>query len=224
VIQIDQIIRSDRRTVAIIVHGDGRVTVRAPRRATQAEIERFVLEKQSWIEAKLEEVRRRASQRPARAFTGGESLPYLGRLYPLEIVPQARPALRFTGDRFLLAQSAQTRARETFTAWYRARAREVIEERARLLASRFGLRYETLRITSARTRWGSCSSRGTISFAWRLVMAPLPVIDYVVIHELAHLVERNHSSRFWARVSSMLPDYKENVAWLKKNGHLLTLS
>jgi predicted metal-dependent hydrolase len=92
-----------------------------------------------------------------------------------------------------------------------------------LYAAQYGLRYEKIRITSAQTRWGSCSPKGTLSFTWRLVMAPLEVIDYVVIHELAHLRVKNHSKTFWAEVESMLPDYTRHVAWLRKNGKFLTL-
>ena len=110
-----------------------------------------------------------------------------------------------------------------FEKWYRARALQVLSERVNLLAARFGFRYEKLRITSARTRWGSCSSRGTLSFVWRLVMAPLEVIDYVVIHELTHLKIKNHSAQFWAEVARLMPAYKSSRDWLKKNGHFLTL-
>ncbi len=98
-----------------------------------------------------------------------------------------------------------------------------MEERVPGFAARYHLTYQRIKISSARTRWGSCSSRGTLSFTWRLVMAPLPVIDYVVIHELAHLIERNHSNRFWQQVGSMEPDYAKYRSWLKENSPRLTL-
>jgi hypothetical protein len=122
-----------------------------------------------------------------------------------------------------LPKSALPQAREHFTAWYKLQARQLIEERVRYFAARFGLHYSRVRITSARTRWGSCSSRGTLSFTWRLVMAPPAAIDYVVVHELAHLLVRNHSPAFWRKLEELLPDYRPPQQWLKQNGHLLIL-
>jgi hypothetical protein len=90
-------------------------------------------------------------------------------------------------------------------------------------ATELGLVYASLRITSARRRWGSCGPKGTLNFSWRLVMAPPPVIDYVIVHELAHLEIRNHSRLFWERVARWSPDYKQQQAWLKANGRLLSL-
>jgi predicted metal-dependent hydrolase len=111
-----------------------------------------------------------------------------------------------------------------FTTWYKQQARWVIRERVEWFAARYKFIYSQVRISSARTRWGSCSSRGSLSFTWRLVMAPLEVVDYVVAHELAHLRIRNHSPAFWKEVEAILPDYKARQKWLKTNGRLLTLS
>lgn len=219
--KIDQLIRTSRRTIALIVRRDGQLIVRAPQRATNVEILRFIEEKADWIRAKQAEALKR--QPPARQYVDGETFLYLGQAYPLELVNDTRPVLTLSGERFRLAKTALPRAKEAFTAWYRLQAHQVLEERSHQLAARFKLRFERVHISSARTRWGSCSSNGTLSFTYRLVMAPLPVIDYVVIHELAHLVEKNHSRRFWERVATMMPDYAQKVKWLKENGHQLNL-
>jgi predicted metal-dependent hydrolase len=196
------------------------VVVRAPLRLSERAIQEFVDGKRDWITAKLSEL---ASQKtPARQFTPGERFPYLGQTYPLVVTSMQRPALRL-GSTFEVSQSALPRARQVFERWYRTRAAEVFAQRVALFAARFGLRYQSIRISAARTRWGSCSTKGTLSFTWRLVMAPLEVIDYVIIHELAHLVVHNHSAAFWARVESMLPDYRVQRAWLKRHGHTLSL-
>ena len=147
----------------------------------------------------------------------------MGAQIPLRVVEKQRAAL-ILKDEFLLANQARDRAPEIFEAWYKAHALKVIGERVQLLAANHGFKFEKLRITSARTRWGSCSSRGTLSFTWRLVMAPLEAVDYVVIHELTHLKIKNHSPVFWAEVARLMPTYKLGHEWLKKNGHLLTLS
>jgi len=112
---------------------------------------------------------------------------------------------------------------QAFEQWYKAQALKVLSERVRYYAAKHGFQPGRIRISSARTRWGSCSSKGTLSFTWRLVMAPLEVIDYVVIHELVHLKVKNHSKTFWGSVAALMPDYKKYVAWLKKNGSFLTL-
>lgn len=211
------LIRSRRRTVSIIIHRTGRVVVRA---LSEQAIRAFVESKRDWIAAKQAEL---ARQQPAlRQFAPGETFLYLGQAYPLTLTSIQRPALRLTCA-FELSQAALPRARQTFERWYRAQTAEVISQRVAQFAAQFGLRYQSIRISAARTRWGSCSSKGALSFTWRLVMAPLEIIDYVVVHELAHLVHHNHSPAFWGQVETMLPDYRARRAWLKKYGHTLTL-
>jgi len=220
-ITVDQIIRSRRRTIAIIVHRNGKVIVRAPLKTPEKLIHTFIESKSGWIIEKKAEAAQRTAL-PVKKFTGGETFLLLGREIPLRLVNTQKTALIFR-DEFSLSQAALSKALEVFEKWYQAKAREVLTERVVLYARQFGLKYAKIRISSARTRWGSCSSRGTLSFTWRLVMAPLEVIDYVVIHELAHLKIKNHSPLFWAEVAQMQPDYKRRLAWLKKNGRLLTL-
>jgi predicted metal-dependent hydrolase len=218
---IDQLIRSKRRTIAIIVHRDGKVIVRAPLKTPEKLIRAFIESKSGWIDEKKAEAAQRVAL-PVKTFAGGEKFLLLGREIPLRLAAGQKTALHFQ-DEFILNQRDLPRALSVFEKWYQAKAREVLTERVVLYARQFGLKYEKIRISSARTRWGSCSSRGTLSFTWRLVMAPLDVIDYVVIHELAHLKVKNHSPVFWAEVAKMQPDYKRRLTWLKKNGRLLTL-
>ncbi|HZU87561.1 MAG TPA: SprT family zinc-dependent metalloprotease [Anaerolineaceae bacterium] len=216
------LIRSRRRTVALIIQTDGKLLVRAPLRLAEARIRDFIESKLEWVKQKQAEML--AAQKaapPPKQFVAGEKFTYLGEAYPLEIVPRARPALALENGRFRLAKSAQPRAQEAFERWYRAQAAQVLAERVQTylpLFEAFGCKPSKIRISSARTRWGSCSSTGTLSFTWRLVLTPLPVIDYVVVHELAHLRVRNHSKDFWQLVKAILPDYAKRRAWLKANG------
>jgi len=218
---VDQIIRSKRRTIAIIVHRDGKVVVRAPLKTPQAVIRAFIESKSGWINEKKAQAAQHVAL-PVKKYTGREKFLLLGREIPLRVVDGQKTALTFR-DEFSLSKKALPEAQAVFTKWYQARARVILTERVTFFAQMFGLHYEKIRISSARTRWGSCSSRGTLSFTWRLVMAPLEVVDYVVLHELAHLKIKNHSPIFWAEVARMLPDFKRRRAWLKKNGRLLTL-
>lgn len=220
-IQVDQFLRSRRRTIAIQIQPDGQVVVRAPLRAPEKLVREFVESKAGWIQRKKAEALDRAAV-PQKQFRAGEGFLFLGREYPLELAAKQRPVLTLD-SRFRLSQSALPKAARAFENWYKAQALKVLSERVGLYAARHGFQPGRVRISSARTRWGSCSAKGTLSFTWRLVMAPLEVIDYVVVHELVHLKVKNHSKTFWNAVGALMPDYKLRVQWLKKNGRRLTL-
>jgi predicted metal-dependent hydrolase len=236
------LVRSKRKTLALIVQGDGSLLVRAPLRLGRARIDQFVAGKADWISKHRQAAVARPAAPAAHHYSAGEQFWFLGQRYPLEIVPEAhaearstaraeRPLLELKGGKFRLAQRAVPQAAEVFTAWYKQQARLVLAERVQQVAAcpaspggaRHGLSFQGMHISSARTRWGSCSSRGSLSFTWRLVLAPLEVVDYVVAHELAHLRVRNHSPAFWQEVSALLPDYAPRKQWLKANGHLLNI-
>lgn len=222
--KIDKLVRSNRKTVAILVHPDGQVTVRAPKQVPLAQIQAFVESKAEWIEKKQAIARQKRESKPTpRRFVEGENFLYTGKEYPLVVCEEPGKPLTLEGDRFVLRPSPRYAPPEVFYLWYERQAHTVIKQRVEALAQKFNLRYTKIRITSARTRWGSCSSTGTLSFSWRLIMAPPEVIDYVVIHELAHTAEPNHSKRFWDRVAAMDPGYVKHVKWLKENGHRLVL-
>ncbi|MBC7877174.1 MAG: M48 family metallopeptidase [Anaerolineales bacterium] len=220
-IQIDKLIRSKRRTIAIIIERDGALTVRAPMRVSQAEINSFVQEKSTWIthtREKLESI----VETLTKQYVDGETFLFLGSSFNLKLVKPQRPSLKF-GSGFTLSQTAQKRGAATFTRWYKERAYKVISERVAHFAKQYNFTPKQVKIISAKTRWGSCSSNGTLNFTWRLIMAPLDVIDYVVVHELVHLRVKDHSSKFWKAVESIYPEYKKQRKWLRENGEKLNL-
>lgn len=216
-LKIDQIIRSRRRTIALEITADARLIVRIPRWASPKSAEKVVAEKAAWIAKKLHEMRSRQSAVPVRRFATGEEFLYLGELYKLHIA-EGKP---FFANGFNLPKTAN--AREIFEKWYRAEALRVFSQRVARYGFLTNLKPKSLRITNTRRQWGSCNGKNVIALTWRLIMAPLEVIDYVVVHELAHLAERNHSPRFWRKVGEIFPDYKKQRKWLKDNGHLLVL-
>jgi predicted metal-dependent hydrolase len=235
-VPLPKIIRSRRKTIALIIQADGSLLVRAPQRASNRQIAEILEEKSDWISARLAQAMARPKPEQHH-FTSGEQFWYLGRTWPLLEAPGTHDRLEFSGGQFKLslptfpvptrslreAAGRTGKARVLFETWYRRQARQVFEERAALLARRCGFSYRRVKITSARTRWGSCSTLGTLSFTWRLVMAPLAVIDYVVMHELVHTVTIRHGRDFWERVQALVPEYKQYVAWLKENGALLEI-
>jgi hypothetical protein len=221
-IPINEVIRTNRKSIALIVQRDGRLVVRAPRKAKDDAIFALVEKKTEWIKAKQEMVKATYPPYVPKEFVNGEGFWYLGKIYRLQIVDEKRPAITLNGN-FRLAKDALPKAARVFERWYREQALQIISERAKWYAENHGYTYNHVKITSARTRWGSFSAKGTLSFAWRLVMAPVPVIDYVVMHELVHSQEKNHSKEFWGKVKLVIPDYKQRSGWLERNGHLLSL-
>jgi predicted metal-dependent hydrolase len=221
-VEINKLVRSKRRTIALVVESDSTLTVRAPLTMPEREILAFVASHTAWIQKNQARLRR-ITPPPPKQYRHGERFPLLGEDFPLVITSATRPALRFTGDHFQLSRSAIPQAREVFTRWYRQEARNILTERVNYLAARHGFHYSSLRISSARTRWGSCSSRGTLSFTWRLILAPRQVIDYVILHELVHTRVRDHSRNFWRHLAELDSGYKKHVLWLKNNGKNLNI-
>jgi predicted metal-dependent hydrolase len=226
-IQINKLVRSKRKTLSLIIETDGTLTARAPLRMKEADIRRFIEEKKNWIKRKQAQALEDAVQ--PRQFVDGEKFLYLGKEVTLRIVPaegsrweDGKPAL-VMGRVFKLTKAVQPQAKSVFEAWYKKQARKVLTERVGYFAQKHGFKVGKIRISSARTRWGSYSSKGTLSFTWRLVMAPQEIVDYVVVHELCHLREMNHSKAFWALVEDILPDYKERRKWLKNHGKFLVV-
>lgn len=218
-----RLVRSKRRTLALVIDADGTLTVRAPLKLANSAIQEFLAQKADWVRKTQSKLQAQATQKPSHHFDTGDSFPWLGHSFPLTLVPAQRPALRFDGAHFTLAQSAQPNAKRYFENWYREQARAHLQARLDHFSRLHSLTYHGLRITAARTRWGSCNSKNELAFTWRLLMAPPEVVDYVVAHELAHTVQHNHGPKFWKLVESILPNFKVHVRWLKEHGSKLHL-
>jgi predicted metal-dependent hydrolase len=190
--------------------------------ATADQIQSVVEAKTDWIRRTRARVAKHYPSQGAKTFKPGEMFWYLGEQYPLSLTDRQRPPLELDGT-FLLSRSAHGRAKEVFIEWYREETRTIVQRLIDQYVRQYRFKVDQVRITSARTRWGSCSSKNNLNFTYRLCMAPISVVEYVVLHELAHLKIRNHSKAFWESVARLKPDYKRDKAWLKKNGILLTL-
>lgn len=219
-IKIDKIIRSKRRTLSLEVTREARLIVRAPETAPLYFIEKVVNKKRLWIQNKQKLVKEKYRQVQPKEFVNGEGFLYLGNTYRLYIVDESNPPFLFDQE-FHLSRVYLSKARDLFIDWYKKQSYQKIKERVDWYSNLFGLKYNKFGITDAQKRWGSCSAKGNLHFSWRLIMAPLDVIDYVVVHELAHVERKNHSKEFWNRVKIMIPNYQENKRWLKENEYLL---
>lgn len=217
---IHKIIRSKRKTLGLQITKDAMLIVRAPLRASLKDIHEAVRTKLRWIEKKQKWMRENYREREAREFKEGERFLYLGEPYPLVHTEEVE-ALAFDGKAFLFNPEQLPKAAEIFTDWYHWQALKVITGRVKHYAALHGFTYAKIKLSSAETRWGSCSHDGNLNFNWRLLMAPPEIVDYVVAHELAHLAERNHSRKFWDKVAAIFPAYETCREWLRKNDRSL---
>ena len=219
-IKIDKLVRSKRRTIAIIVTQDAQLIVRVPFGVKNKIINDFISGKSKWILRKQEEARIKCRNNKPKQFVNGENFLYLGKSYPFKIVES---------DRIVLTDSLEFPGRWLAHAgiylkeWYKSQLLKIIIERVCLYSEISGLKYKSVKVTNAKKRFGSCSHNGSLNFSWRLIMTPLNVIDYLVVHELVHLEEKNHSKKFWNKVKIIYPNYKRSEKWLKENNHLLVI-
>ena len=207
------LIRSNRKTVAIYIRDSG-VEVRAPLKMPKSDIDRFVASKEKWIAEKLAMSNERRAQRESFALTYGDRISYRGKQYPIAAKEGGR--VGFDGERFHMPPGLPPEEiKAACVQVYRLLAKRDLTEKVQAFARRMGVTPGNMKINGAKTRWGSCSAQKSLNFSWRLIMADDGVADYVVVHELAHIIEMNHSARFWAVVESVLPDYRERKARLK---------
>ena len=225
-----EIVRRPGRKTASISVKDNSVTVVVPKTLSDKRVEQFVRRKARWIREKLKynlEVRK--TYRP-KEYVNGESFSYLGRNYRLKIVDGKPEKVSLKNGRLYVnvPQSLSGEARDKLivsqlTEWYQEQAEKAFKNKAKRYSTRIVVQPKNIGIKNYKSRWGSCSSKGAVYFNWRIIMAPQRIIDYVVAHELCHLIHHNHSKAYWKLVESVIPDYKESKEWLKVNGQLLNL-
>lgn len=215
------LIRSSRRTLAMEIKPDATLVVRAPTRLPMREIQRFVASHDDWINRKKAQATSRP-QSPAKEFVDGEKFLVTGKSCELLIVGDTHRDVDFDG-RLLLSARALSYAREAVTKWYRKEARRIFSDRVQEYGRIMDCRPAGIRITSPRRRWGSCGTTNYLNFNWRLIMAPPEIIDYVAIHELAHIKYKHHGRDFWDFVTEFAPEHRKARLWLKHHGHSLDL-
>jgi len=218
-IRVEKIVRSRRRTIALEVTPQATLIVRAPHRVPQAYIEQMIREKSAWVVKKLEEMKRRP-QAIVHSYEEDEIFWFLGRSYPLQFTDTPSGAIERT-DRLCVPLRFKPEAKRHIRQWYVDEAAKEIRSRCMWFSMMTGYSPESVRISDAKQRWGSCTSRGGLNFSWRLIQAPLSIVDYVIVHELVHLRQMDHSAKFWKKVEELMPDYERRRQWLRENERLL---
>jgi predicted metal-dependent hydrolase len=225
------VVERNRETVSVIVDPTDGVVVRAPRETDKSQIQQIVMKKAPWILKNLKSVGELVRTPSKKEFVSGESFSYLGRNYRLKVnkVKSETSRIRLVGGRFiinvdsLLNDEIQAKTvRHALVDWYMDHARARLVERVGIYAPKVDAHPSGIVIKKQLKRWGSCTKEGIVNFNWKIIMAPMSVVDYVVVHELCHLRNPSHSSAFWILLRSVLPDYEERRNWLRINGRRLS--
>jgi predicted metal-dependent hydrolase len=211
-----------RHKLTITVERERNVVVHAPEGISDEKIRQVVESKRQWIYEKIGNPQKYQDlpHPPGKELVSGESALYLGRQYRIEMVRTALSEVQFV-QRFLIPATQRLKREEVLRQWYIGKAEEKIIPRVKHRARELGVDVAEIKIVDNRFRWGSCTLKDNVNFNWRLIKAPMFVIDYVIVHELAHLIEANHTPRFWNTVRAHAPTMEKAKAWLKEHGQLL---
>ncbi len=215
--------KSARKTTSIYIERDGTISVLAPEPYDMSMIEQILESKRSWIYRNLAEWEDLNRTRVEREFVNGEGFPYLGSTYRLLIVDKTTHDLSLKNGIFILKRSTLSNARLMFVEFYKEKAKTRIPKQVEKYSKEMGLKPSGFRVQELKNRWASCSTDGTLNFHWRCMMAPLTALEYIVVHELAHLKHPNHTAEFWNTVEKILPDYQKAKGWLRLYGAGLEL-
>lgn len=222
-LQPNEIIRSRRKTLSVTVDAFGRVIVRAPLGMSEERIFSFLTEKRSWILRHKSQTRGTGIELPPENLDGFCFL-LLGKRTKIRLYEGQRVRFESGGEEGAdVVFLPETNSRERLVKWLKANAKRVLLKIVAARAAEMGATYPSLTVNSAKTRWGSCSQNNALHFSFRLLYAPVAVIDYVAVHELAHVFHKNHSKAFWAVVENYVPDRKAKRAWLKNNAGLMEI-
>ena len=215
----DEIYRSARKTLSILVDATGRLIVRAPLRCSEARILAFIEKKSAWIKARQERAEKIRDFLPKKELNGFQ-FSLLGKLCKIEKTSEKR--LRFDATQNVLYLPSVS-DEDVIVRWLKKYAKEIFAQSTFAWASKMNASYKAVGVSSAKKRWGSCSANNTLRFSFRLIYAPKDIIDYVVVHELAHTFHKNHGKLFWVMVKRYCPDWKIKRKWLKDHGYLMEI-
>lgn len=232
-----KIIRKKRKTIGIKITPEGEVIITSPFNVSEETILNIIKSKEKWIKTKLQLFIQNSSYKN-RNFKTGEKISYMGRELEVRIINENQIELlmnsklnnnivKILNEKVIVCvnnkYNREDIIREYIIKFYKTEAERVLKERTLYYSKILSVSPKIITIKDQKTLWGSCSSRGNINYNYRLIMAPMNIIDYVVVHELSHLIHMNHSKEYWRTVEEVLPDYKERKQWLKAYGYMLSL-
>lgn len=224
-----EIIRNHRRKRIAIRVWEGKVQLLTPQRFKENEAIAFLDKHAGWIQKKLHEQKSTHPYHP-KQYIDGELFPYLGENYFLNIACAKKPTVMVRGNQLFVfirettcPNKRKLQIHQQLRAWYWQQAEQQLQQKSYEYAQRLGVQYQSITIKQFKSRWGSCSIKGDIQYTWQIILAPHAIVDYLTVHELAHIKHHDHSSQFWQVVESIIPDYKICRNWLRTQGHQLRI-
>jgi predicted metal-dependent hydrolase len=229
-IKPEKVIRSKRKTLSLQINENGELIVRVPKFVSDSAIQQFIEKHRNWIEKKVREINLKKSRLRKHSFVEGEEYLFIGNSYSLKFVDgnflisaHEGSFPLFSGEFFLLKKSQIDNAAKLIEKLYKKEARSILEDRVKFYVERFNQIYgydysfRKIKLTNGRRNIGSCSPKGDLNFSWRIIQAPIEIIDYIVVHEIVHLKEKHHRKTFWSKVKKLYPNFKNSVEWVKEN-------
>ncbi len=201
------------------VERDRTITLHLPKNVSKNEIDNFLDRKKFWLHSKINH-KQKYPPKQIKEYLSGTSITYLGRNYKFEIITKKINGVIFK-NRFYVSKNNLPEIDLLLKEWYIKQANQKFNQKTEIFAKQLGVKYNMIKISYNKYRWGSCTPKNNLTFNWKLMKAPIHVIEYVIVHELAHLIEENHSDKFWSIVKSILPKYAESKNWLKEYGYYL---
>jgi len=214
---------SKRTKIEISVERDKSIIVRAPLNTPADKIAEIIEKKKLWLFEKINHSQKYDDTNGIKKeFVSGTTIMYLGKNYRLDIVKEKFEDIKFS-NKFMVSGQNEKKAAGILKEWFLKKADEILLPAVKYFAERIGVQYNKLQISDLQFTWGSCSPKNNLNFNWKLIKAPMAVIQYVIVHELAHLIELNHTKNFWNIVRIQLPDFDKSKDWLKEHGNLLEI-
>ncbi|MEP2280147.1 SprT family zinc-dependent metalloprotease [Maribacter sp.] len=210
--------KSERKTVSIFIERDGSVSARVPNTLSDEEIRDILKAKEYQIFKHLAEWEQLNENAVEREYVNGQSFLYLGRNYRLKLVDEKLDGIKFYRNTFFLNKSEKPKAKQLFVKFYKKKLNDKIYPIIERYKNQLDVNPNEIKVMELQNRWASCTPNGNVNFHWKCAMAPIDVLNYIVVHELAHLIHNNHTKAFWNEVDKVLPKYDEQVNWLRING------
>ena len=223
---IVEVIRTSRRKSADIRVEEGAVSIVVPTDTPVERIDQLLAAKRRWIKEKMA-LQQEKAPASTRQFVSGDAFPYLGRNYRLKIERGSFAPVRLLNGRLMVVlpygDEQPHMVRNALVRWYKRQAEQKLTEKVKHFAPMVGVEPKSVKIKTFKSRWGSCTAKGELEFNWQILLAPNRMVDYVVIHELCHLIRHDHSPEFWQEMNRVMPDYQECRDWLKENAMRLSV-
>ena len=212
-----RIIKSNRKSITLVIDESGELIVRAPRFVSDREIMKLVEAKRDWIIKRRQEIEKTDKLKQELIIKNGSVIPFMGEDRTISIGEYRRIMLTETEIQVPMVHDPE----KVFRKWVKMQALYTLQESVEHYAEQMGLSYENVKLSTARTSWGTCTSKRVLRFSWRLILCPIEILDYVVVHELSHIRHMNHSQEFWTCVAAVLPDHKNRRKWLKAHAYYM---